>query len=173
MVKIAGLVFFIAAVVGASRRDSNKTFANLQEIDTAANTLTGISNAWDGKAEGANDVVASANALVSLVEAANYDASEQAVISSEDSAVIVSYFPDTIEPDFLGAFNALVVHKANFDAAGASLDVLYALRDLKSKTDAFGTTLGIVISADHQDDVRAAIYQLDNDFSKIIDAFSE
>ncbi|KAF7538688.1 hypothetical protein G7054_g2716 [Neopestalotiopsis clavispora] len=146
----------IFAVLTSAHRDISGTLNDLRDITTGANNLTAVTNAWDGKTAGADQIGASTND----------------VASSEDSAAIRDYITATGEPSVAASIDAVMARKADLDAAGASPDVLDAMQSLKSKVDAFATTLWVVTSEDQRDSVRSAISQLDTDFAKVIDAFS-
>ncbi|KAF3024195.1 hypothetical protein E8E14_010079 [Neopestalotiopsis sp. 37M] len=163
----------IFAVLTSAHRDVSGTLNDLRDITTGANNLTAMTNAWDGKTTGADQIGVSTNVLADLVDTANHHAAEQQdVASSEDSAAIRDYITATGEPSVAASIDAVLARKTELDAAGASPDVLDAMQSLKSKVDAFATTLWVVTSEDQRDSVRSAISQLDTDFAKVIDAFS-
>lgn len=165
-------LIIITAVFGAVPRDTSKTLENLRGIDTAANSLTSTVSAWDGTNDNAISVVTSADSLVGLIDAANYDAAEEEVASSEDSIAITRYFNEAVYRDISASLDVMVARKADFETVGMSPDVLSAIRSVKSKTDAFGTTLWVILSTDQKEVVRSIVRQFDSDFAKAINEFS-
>lgn len=170
MINLAALAAI--AVLGVVSRDANETLQNLHGIAAAANDWTRTINAWNGTSNGAIDVDASANALIDLLDAANYDASDEEVASSEDSVIIINYITDVAGSNITASLGALIAREADFQSAGVSSNVLSALQSLKQKTDGYGTTLWVITSTDQRDNVRPAISQLDSDFAAAIAAFS-
>ncbi|ETS83541.1 hypothetical protein PFICI_05417 [Pestalotiopsis fici W106-1] len=162
----------IFAVLTAAHRDVSQTLNDLHDITAGANNLTTITNAWDGQIAGANDISTSTNVLADLVDTANHHAAEGDVATSEDSVAIRDYITETSQPSVAASIDAVVARKADLDTAGASPDILDAMQSLKSKVDAYATTLWVITSEDQRDSVRSAIGQLDTDFAKVIGAFS-
>lgn len=173
MVNVAALALYATAALGAViRRDTQETLDNLAAIDTATNSLTATITAWDGSTLGAIGIATSANALGDQIDAANEDASDEAVASSEDSAEVIAYIVNTGEPDISTSLTALAAREADFETAGVASVVLSTLNSLKTKTDAYGATLYSITSTDQQAAAQAAIDQLDADFDEAIAAFS-
>ncbi|KAF3016145.1 hypothetical protein E8E14_008375 [Neopestalotiopsis sp. 37M] len=173
MVNVATIALYATAVLGAAiRRDVAETLADLQAIDASTNSLTSTINAWDGSVTGAIGIATAANAVGDQIDAANDDASDEAVASSADSATIIDYIVSTGEPDIKTSLDALVAREADFEAVGVSAVVLSTLQSLKSKTDAYGATLLSITSTDQQAAASAVLATLDSDFDTAITAFS-
>ncbi|ETS87234.1 hypothetical protein PFICI_01062 [Pestalotiopsis fici W106-1] len=173
MVNVATLALYATAVLGAAiRRDVAETLADLQAIDASTNSLTSTINSWDGSVVGALTISSAATAVGDQIDAANDDASDESVASSEDSATIIAYITETGEPDIKASLDALVAREADFESVGVAAVVLSQLQTLKSKTDAYGATLLSITSTDQQDAASAALALLDSDFDTAITAFS-
>ncbi|KAH8204399.1 hypothetical protein TruAng_001450 [Truncatella angustata] len=173
MVKFATLALYATAVFGAViRRDTAEILADLQAIDDSTKSLTSTITAWDGSTVGAIGIATAANNVGSQIDAANDNASDEAVTSSTDSATIIAYIVNTGEPDIAASLNALVAREADFETAGVASVVLSTLNSLKSKTDAYGTTLYGITAADQQAAAKAVLDKLDADFAAAITAFS-
>jgi hypothetical protein len=170
MIRLTSLTVF--AILGAAHSDATSILKNLQGIDAAANNLTSTTKAWDGSTIGASEIDTSANILIGLVDDANQNAADEGDASSDDSIQYVNYINATGEPDIRTSLEALIARKADLATAGATSNVYDAIESLKSKTDAYGTTLWAVTPTEQQSSVRAALAQLDSDFAKAIAAFS-
>lgn len=170
---IAIALHLLFAVLAAAAVNTAGTLADLHDITAGADNLTSTTNTWDGTTASAPAIDASAAALVGLVDAANLHASEGDTANSADSAAVLDYITTASAPSVAGAVAALLGRRTDLEGAGAAPAVLDGVQDLKRAVDGFATTLWVVSSEDHRDAVRAAVSQLDTDFAKFIDAFSQ
>ncbi|KAI0126999.1 hydrophobic surface binding protein A-domain-containing protein [Xylariales sp. AK1849] len=174
MVKFESIILFATAISAATirRRDAAETLANLQTIDADTDSLTTTVTDWDGSVLGALGISSSATALENEIDDTNTDASDDTVYSSADSAEIVAYITDTLEPDIAASLNEIVAREADFESAGVASLVLSQLQSLQESEDTYGATLLGLFSSDQTAAAQAVQDQIDADFDAAIAAFS-
>lgn len=142
MVAISKVLLFATSVCASVLpRQASTIQTDLNNINSGVTDLKNSVNSYNGGLFAALPIQSKASDLQKEIDSATDDANASPAIGESDSASIVAYIQNTLEPNIDSTLDALVAKKSQFASAGLTNTVKTTVSNLQTSTNNYGMAL--------------------------------